>query len=276
MTGHLCRALSRGNALLSQHVYGQRGDSSYSPAAGITHNDLEERNTDGLQRLLRKSSYRHHGGCHDSLLHYSSEHGHVDIMRALIQQGANVEARENLGKTALHVASEDAAEFLLSIRANFLLTDETGTVPLHYMAAKGHAKAVKTLVGKKNCDINAKNKFGQTPLHLSCQFGHFQVARLLLDAGTFPEAADSQGMRPLHYAAKHGQKDIASVLLDLAVDADAPSRQCWRPLHYAASEGHVEVTQTLIDRHQSIFDSPAMSQRTPLQPRTSELKDQSI
>jgi hypothetical protein len=102
-------------------------------------------------------------------LHYASINGDLDIIKFLVEKGANVNAKDDYGRTPLHYASiygiVDVVKFLVKEGANVNARDEYGSTPLHYAAPKGYLDVVKFLV-EKGADINAKNKDGKTPLDL--------------------------------------------------------------------------------------------------------------
>ena len=76
-------------------------------------------------------------------------YGHAEIVNVLLNAGANVNAKNNIGYTALEVA----------IR-------------------KGHTEIVNALL-KAGADVNAKDSFGMTMLELAKMYGHTEVVKTL-------------------------------------------------------------------------------------------------
>jgi ankyrin repeat protein len=71
------------------------------------------------------------------------------------------------------------------------------------------------LVKTDGIELNAQNSVGQTPLHVACARGNWNVARLLLDAGASPDIADRRGFTPGQHAHKRGMlipNDLTSTL----------------------------------------------------------------
>ena len=60
------------------------------------------------------------------------------------------------------------------------------------------------LVKASDIDIDAQNSVGQTPLHIACSRGNFNVVRLLLNKGANPSIADRRGFTPGQLAHKRG------------------------------------------------------------------------
>ena len=57
---------------------------------------------------------------------------------------------------------------------------------------------------EKGVDKDAKNYFGKTPLHLSCQKGFENIARLLIESEAEIDVKDNYGKMPIHFAAHNG------------------------------------------------------------------------
>ena len=70
------------------------------------------------------------------------------------------------------------------------------------MAAKiGYHETVKILVEKKDIDLNLKDRFDQTPLHLAAKYGNSEVAEVLIDHDGIELALkDRSGQTPLMMA----------------------------------------------------------------------------
>ena len=67
-----------------------------------------------------------------------------------------------------------------------------GNRPIHIAAQNGHREYVQLLV-RKECDVNAQNKGGQTALHMSIQYGYWHTAKWMLDNGFDPEITNGEG-----------------------------------------------------------------------------------
>ncbi|KAH6637248.1 hypothetical protein F5144DRAFT_592173 [Chaetomium tenue] len=120
------------------------------------------------------------------------------VVALLLDKGANVEAKDEAGLTPLRWASENGKG------ANIEAKDDDGKTALSWAALHGHEAIVKLLLDKganaivtlllgTGADIEAKDQFGRTPLALATEKGYKGVVKLLLDKGANIEAKDASG-----------------------------------------------------------------------------------
>jgi len=151
---------------------------------------------------------------------------HIDT---LLEQGADLEARDAEGVTALHRAalgdSPELARLLLDRGANLEARDEDGGTPLHYAARFGGSPEVVHLLLDRGAALEARDTRGATPLHYAVAAkDSSEVVRLLLDRGADVEAQDAEGVTPLDRAALDASPEIARLLQAQGTDAKAKAR----------------------------------------------------
>ena len=156
----------------------------------------------------------------DERLLAAARDGQVEVVRTLLQEGADVNAARGDGLTALHLAAEAgnqaAAEALL---------------------AAGAAVDAGTRIGR------------YTPLHLAVRSGHGAVAARLLEAGADPNArTTNSGVTALHLAAGaiDGGSAVAA-LLDHGADPNAREASAGQtPLFFAAAANRAAAVTALL------------------------------
>ena len=150
-------------------------------------------------------------------LHTLVRLGEEDITQLLIDQGADLEAKEDNGYTALHDAANygnaKAIDQLLKAGANIEVKDNQGRTPLYEAVTStkpGKIASIELLLKKTN-NTQIKDKQGQTPLHAALIIkgrisapmnDYLKIIELLLKTGFDPNVRDKTGNTPLHYAAK--------------------------------------------------------------------------
>ncbi|OHT06028.1 hypothetical protein TRFO_05665 [Tritrichomonas foetus] len=80
-------------------------------------------------------------------------------------------------------------------------------MPTHYAAERSHLDVLRFLIETKGADINAKDKFGMTPLHVACEHCNLDIVTYLLEHGA-EMSYDNLGRSPADVAAEKGQVDV--------------------------------------------------------------------
>lgn len=135
-----------------------------------------------------------------------------EIVRILVKGGVEINAIDLNGWTALLSASSAGAlsvcDTLLKLGANPRLANEDLSTPLHYIVRHTYEEEEKylrdviELFKKKGANINERNKFEETPLHLACLQGDERLVRILVQSGAALNLWDLKGRTALHCAVK--------------------------------------------------------------------------
>ena len=78
-------------------------------------------------------------------------------------------------------------------------------------ATNGHLEVVKSLLEAK-AEVEAKDKYGRTPLSWAAVEGHSEVVKSLLQAKAEVDAKDNDGKTALELAQGKGHKDVVELL----------------------------------------------------------------
>ena len=166
----------------------------------------------------------------DSPVADAAMNGDVAEVRALLAGGADVNAAQGDGMTALHWAAElgsaELAEMLLYAGAVIEpVTRIGGYTPLH-IAARTGSDAVALMLLDAGADAAAPAPgTGTTPLHLAATAGSAPLVNALLDHGADPDAReDVWGQTPLIFAASMNRAGAIRVLLSAGADPDITSK----------------------------------------------------
>lgn len=84
--------------------------------------------------------------------------------------------------------------------------------PLHHSMKNGHVRIAEMLLSH-DADINAKDKYRRTPLHIAVYNKKLEGVYFLLDKGSDPTIEDINGLTGLHIASEQGYTEILELYL---------------------------------------------------------------
>ena len=156
----------------------------------------------------------------DGRLLTAARDGQVELVRSLLEEGAEVNAARGDGLTALHLAAEG-----------------------------GHPAVAEALVAA-GAAVDAGTRIGgYTPLQMAARGGHGAVVLRLLEAGADPNAwTTNSGVTALHLAAgATGGRSAVAALLDHGADPDAREGSAGQtPLFFAAAANRAAAVTALL------------------------------
>lgn len=153
--------------------------------------------------------------------------GSIPMMALFLSRGANVNAQNAHGETALLHASWKghlaAVQWLIAHGAAVNRQGKTWSA-LHYAAFAGHADIVDFLL-KQHADSNAPSPNGSTPLMMAAREGKGNVATALLAAGAQGSITNDNGENAVQWAMRNNNVYIAREIVgskQFAVLAERP------------------------------------------------------
>eukprot|EP01105_Mastigella_eilhardi_P000961 TRINITY_DN1120_c0_g1_i1.p1 TRINITY_DN1120_c0_g1~~TRINITY_DN1120_c0_g1_i1.p1 ORF type:complete len:1221 (-),score=409.90 TRINITY_DN1120_c0_g1_i1:38-3700(-) len=199
----------------------------------------------------------------DAPIHIAAARGDCDVVLALVQAGADVNAKNAENCTVLQLAVEkdntevvkivaSAAEGIVDINAK---TNE-GWTPLYTACFRGNLAAVEALT-KCGANPNMQNQLGWSPLHAACANGHFDAVRTLLGLQAVINIQDNQGTTPLYHACDNEREELAHFLIGLpGTDVNLGKKKGWRPLHACCRRGLADLVGQILARGSVDVNAP--------------------
>lgn len=187
-------------------------------------------------------------------LHLAVGAGSGETVAALLARGAKADVQLAVGGSTPLMAAVEGGDVgivqqLLAAKANVKLAGVGGEAPLHRAAAGGERADVVAALVTAGADVEAKEKHGLTPLMVAATQGRTGTIAALLKAGAKVDAATPDGLTALFLATVAGWADAADVLLAAGADANGRSPvEGLTPLMIAPHAADPRLTQVLLAR----------------------------
>ena len=143
-----------------------------------------------------------------------------------------------------------------------------GNTPLHIACEKGHFEIVKILTNHPQCNIEAENYHKERPLHKACQSGNVDIVQhLVVEKGCDVNTAEVNWVNntPLHRACEKGHFEIVKILTNHPqCNIEVENKDCNRPLHKACLSGNANIVQYLVEDKGCDITAKDLRDSTPL------------
>jgi ankyrin repeat protein len=130
----------------------------------------------------------------------AATYGQIAVAELLIKSKADVNTRDSSGRTALTLAIQPPGNYDRGGRELVKLLLDNGAQDdraLHTAVGTGRQDLVD-LILQYRPDINVRDQYGRTALHLAVGDENIDMVQLLLEKGADVNAKDSQGHTPLY------------------------------------------------------------------------------
>lgn len=201
--------------------------------------------------------YTHFGKSGDTLLHYAARHGHMDILRYLVEElNMDIEVYNNDYKRALHEASSmshyECVRYLIARGAKIDSLKKADWTPLMMACTRRNLEVILELLNH-GADPMLQNKDGWNSFHIACREGDPAIIHhLLLAKPEVWKTKSKTGRTPLHTAAMHSCEDAVKILLQsCSYEPDGKDSCGVTPFMDAIRNGHIAIAKLLLENHQA-------------------------
>ncbi|PGH05438.1 hypothetical protein GX51_02962 [Blastomyces parvus] len=179
---------------------------------------------------------------------------HEEFVQLLLENGADVNLRGSRERPALSYAvseDRDAIVQLLIDNGADVNMSSYGSTPIMLAAERGNIAIARSLV-EAGADANIQDYSGQTAVHIAALNGREEMVQFLADQGANLNVADCLGRTPLILAIENLQRSVVKVLLDVGAAVEAKARDESTALHLAVYLEDRRTVQLLLERGANI------------------------
>lgn len=190
----------------------------------------------------------------DNVLMYAALYSTKDCMKQLLQKGANVNARNKLGETAILWCSNDIdkTKLLLEHKADVNIKTTIGNTAFLAACVGSAQTEILKLMLQHGADPLAVNNRKENSLMRVATYGDTSLARLLISKGVDINSKGIDDFTALFFAIKSQNKEMALWLLANGADVNTKDSYKSPPLTYAVITGDRDIVNAMLPKTNNI------------------------
>ena len=174
---------------------------------------------------------------------------HVDIVRLLIDYGAECNFTNDSGFSSMHFSvyqnNLEIIQLLLGKGVNIDVVDKNGASPLHYASLTGNFCVVQFLV-ERGANLNLADEKGFTPIHNACFGGKVELVQFIMDRSIDIYSANHYGYPTSQHAVIKNRIDVVNFLIKNGADINAVAENGNTSLSLAGSSFYFPLHKILL------------------------------
>ncbi|KAF2964017.1 hypothetical protein GQX73_g9554 [Xylaria multiplex] len=203
----------------------------------------------------------------ETAVHWAAFYGHARVLGVLIEKGADLDTKDNSGRTALHKATMNddhvsVKMMLESKRVDTQTEDVHGWTSLRWAASNGQETLVRMLL-ENNDKIDAQDKDGWTALRWAAHKGNDKIVELLIEKRASLQSTSKDGWTVLLWASREGKHKFISFLAKKGVPLDDVDCNGETALKEAIRYGHGKTVFALLEAKANVNLADTIK-KTPL------------
>jgi ankyrin repeat protein len=229
------------------------------------------------------------------------EKGNLGKVKQLIENGADLQVKNEDKQTALYIAAKNnqfaILKYLIEQGANIQAKEKDNWSILHRAVESNHLSMVRYLI-EKGADIFAKNNEKETPFDRAKNKDYIEIVNYFLDGesllesaekgdltkikslvelkGLYLETKNSGKQTALYTAAKNNHFLIVKYLVEQGAEINAREKDGWSILHRAVATNNLSMVQYLVENGANLHIKTNYAKETPLEMAKNDKKDPQI
>ncbi|ORX45422.1 hypothetical protein BCR36DRAFT_585736 [Piromyces finnis] len=179
-----------------------------------------------------------------------NKYGYIHLVKYIIEQGVDINAKDNIGNNALMIASKNGflnlVEYLIANGAFINEKNNEGRTALMYAATNGYVNTVKYLI-EHGANIESTDKDGNNALMLAVREGHFETVQYLKESGVNIHKKNLEEKNALLLAVEYDYLDLVQYLHQQGISLNEKNNKGWNALITAAHYSRPHMVQYFIE-----------------------------
>ncbi|XP_063987510.1 leucine-rich repeat serine/threonine-protein kinase 1 [Diachasmimorpha longicaudata] len=194
-------------------------------------------------------------GQHRTALHICTDHGHSENISKLLEHHVDLAVRDSNGLTPEDIAAKNndkqSISLLVEASEKCELLRLATHASLRAACLQGDTISARTIIQSSSecleAIVNMAPNGANTLLFITCEMGHKDIVRLLLDHGADCRSHPVTKYTPLYIACYNGKLEIVDLLLrHFPKQIQSLTVERWLPIHAATINGHAAVVDLLL------------------------------
>lgn len=195
----------------------------------------------------------------ETSLHLAAAEGCETVVQGLLEQGADVGAKNQAGETALQLAARNGHEGIVRHLLDHLGEEINpqallATAKIFKVATTGDEKAMQVLI-EDGADITIRGQDDETALHVAAKEGHVALSRFLLENGANINALDRYEETPISKALDFGHTGVVRLLIEHKADLEQGCSPLFEAVNPWNGRAKVEIVQLLLDNGADVISA---------------------
>jgi len=195
-------------------------------------------------------------------LHVAAARGKTEVVKLLVEKGADIFAEDLHGRTALDAIADSAPAAGQKESAAFLVAKGLSTGSggkkfnerlftgnylddILYSSIFNYQNEMTAAALKAGAKAGARDLDGASPLHFTVMAANREAAEKLIESGANVDAADNHGRTPLHLAAEFGEEEFVSFFLSKGANTSLKEAAGKTALDLALENGFSDIADAI-------------------------------